>query len=81
MAATKTAFAARVQRQFDNGQPFLLQGWDLQVYWCSKMESMDSSKDRKRPWFVSLARRNDGDDIELNSCISLVLVTVLSPSK
>lgn len=42
---------------------------------------MDSSKARNRLWFVSFAKRKDGEDIELNSCINLLLVTALSPSR
>lgn len=45
------------------------------------MEFIDSSKDRKRLWLVSLASRKDGEDIELKSCINFVLVTVLKPSR
>lgn len=41
---------------------------------------MDSSNDRRRLWFVSFARRNDGDDMELKSCISLALVMAFKPS-
>lgn len=45
------------------------------------MEFIDSSKDRKRLWLVSLAKRKDGEDMELKSCINFVLAAVLRPSK
>lgn len=43
------------------------------------MEFIDSSNERKRSWLVSLAMRNDGEDIELNSWMILELVTELMP--
>lgn len=45
------------------------------------MEFMDSNRDRKRLWFVSLTSRKDGEDMELKSCINFMLVTVLKPSR
>jgi hypothetical protein len=45
------------------------------------MELIDSSKDLSKSWFVSLARRNDGYDMDENNCISLELDTLLSPSR
>ncbi len=45
------------------------------------MEFIDSSSARRRSWFVSLARRKDGDDMELNSCTSFELVTGLIASR
>ena len=42
---------------------------------------MASSNDRRRLWLVSLARRKDGEDIELNNCMILEQVAALRPSK
>ena len=46
------------------------------VYWCSMTALMDSSSDCSRAWFVSLASRKLGEDMEVKSCNSLELVVV-----
>lgn len=50
------------------------------LYWCSIMAFSASSSDFNRSWLLSLASRNEGEDMEEKSCISLVQVTVLMPS-
>ena len=42
---------------------------------------MASNNERSRSWFVSLAKRNDGDDIELKSNMILEQVAGLRPSR
>jgi hypothetical protein len=42
---------------------------------------IDSSSDCKRAWFDSFASRNDGEDMDENSCIIVLLVIVLRPSR
>lgn len=79
MAATNSGFSGQYQQTvYVEFSEFL--SYSL-LYWCSKMEFIDSSKDRKRLWFVSFASKKDGEDIELNSCINFVLVVELSPSR
>jgi hypothetical protein len=45
------------------------------------MALMASSNDRRRLWLVSLASRNEGEDMELNNCMILAQVGPLSPSR
>jgi hypothetical protein len=45
----------------------------LPVYWCSIILFIDSNKDSSSVWFVSLARRNAGADIEANNWINFTL--------
>jgi hypothetical protein len=56
-------------------------GVDLLLYWCSMMQLIDSSSDCSRSWFVSFASRNEGEDMELKSCIILEHVGALKPSR
>lgn len=42
---------------------------------------MASSNDRRRSWFVSLAKRNDGDDMELKRSMIFRHVAELRPSR
>lgn len=51
------------------------------MYWCSTIELIASNNDRSNEWLVSLARRNDGEDMELNRCIILEQVGALNPSR
>ena len=43
------------------------------------MEFIDSSSERSKSWLVSLAMRNEGDDMELNSWMILEHVAGLKP--
>jgi hypothetical protein len=45
------------------------------------MEFIDSNSDLRRSWFVSLANKKDGEDIELNNCIIFEQVGPLKPSR
>ena len=45
------------------------------------MAFMDSSNELRRSWLLSLARRNDGDDMDENNCNNLEDVVPLMPSK
>lgn len=45
------------------------------------MAFIASSNDRSRRWFVSLANRKEGEDMELNNWMSLEHVVALSPSR
>lgn len=45
---------------------------DVLENWCSRMELMDSRTEARRLWFVSLASRKLGVDIEEKSCRILV---------
>lgn len=44
---------------------------DSLVNWCSRTALMNSSSNDRSAWFVSLANRKLGADIEENSCIIL----------
>lgn len=45
------------------------------------MALMASSKDFNSRWLVSLANRNEGEDMVLNSCMIFAQVGLLSPSR
>ena len=45
------------------------------------MAFIDSKSDLRRSWLLSFANKNEGDDMEIKSCISLALDVPLIPSK
>lgn len=45
------------------------------------MAFIASSRERRRVWFVSLARRKDGDDMDEKSCMSFEHEAGLRPSR
>ena len=54
---------------------------DSRWYLCSIMAFIDSKSDLRRSWLLSFANKNEGDDMEIKSCISLALDVPLIPSK